>query len=82
MADFSKIPVQTIEGNEEYIDIRKPLGNALYYKSQDLAGSELGRKIYLSTGNIDITDKEKELVKEMCDNMFAYVTRNAIIKSL
>lgn len=40
------------------MDVRKRLGNTLYYQSSDLAGSMLGQKIYTSDGEIELTEEE------------------------
>lgn len=83
MADFSKVIIPALDGEDEVLDVRKQLGNALYYRSQDLKGSELGKRIYFSEGEIKIDDAEKELVKGMCEQVFgSYVVRQAVINSL
>lgn len=62
MIDFSKVSIQGIE-REEFIDVRKPIGNYLYYNSRDLEGSTLGKDIYYSEGEMTLTEKQKNIVK-------------------
>lgn len=82
MTNFDAIPVPGIDGTKQEISVKKDLGNALYYQSKDIAGSELGRKIYLSEGPINLTEAEKELVRGMVSQMYAYVVRTAIEDAL
>lgn len=82
MTNFNAIVVPTIEGTEQTISVKKELGNALYYQSRDVAGSELGRKIYLSEGGIELTDDEKKMVKDILPQVYAFVVRKAIEDAL
>lgn len=83
MADFGKIQLPSLEGDYDVLDVRKQLGNALYYRSQDLAGSELGKTIYHSDGDIELNDNEVRLVKDMVKEIFSgYVVQKAVLDSL
>lgn len=77
MIDFSDIIIPALEGEGQHIDLRKDIGNKLYYQSADLEGSELGRKIYFSEGELELSDNEKELVKQVM-MQHAYVLRKAV----
>lgn len=80
IVDFSKIEIEGLEG-KELLDIRKQLGNYLYYQSQDLSGSELGRNIYFSNGEIEIKEEEKKIIKDAVNVMYkSYVIKTAINK--
>ena len=48
--NFAAIKIQGIE-QQETLDLRKQIGNYLYYQSQDLAGSELGKRVYFSSAS-------------------------------
>ena len=61
--NFAEIRIPGIE-QEEILDLRKQIGNYLYYQSQDLAGSELGRNIYFSNGEIEIKEEENKIIKD------------------
>lgn len=82
MTNFNAITVPGIDGTSQDINVKKDLGNALYYQSKDIAGAELGRKIYLSDGPIQLTDEEKQLVRDIIPNIYAYVVRTAIEAAL
>lgn len=82
MADFTNIVVQGLEDTEVH-DIHKSLGNYLYYHSTDLKGSELGRKIYFSSGEIDLDDEEKKIIRSQLDQLFpSYVMRQAVAEAI
>ena len=82
MANFGKIPLKGLEV-EETIDIRKQLGNFLFYSSTDLQGSELGRKIYLSSGEVDLHEEDKKIILDALVRAFpSYVVRQAIIEAM
>lgn len=83
MADFGAIIIKDIEGNDDTINVRRDLGNALYYQSTDVAGSELGQKIYHSDGEIELSAEEKELVTAIVPKIYpSYVARQAIIDAI
>ena len=81
--NFAAIKIQGIE-QEETLDLRKQIGNFLYYQSQDLKGSELGRAIYFSDEKgLEITDEEKKLITDAVKTLFKpYIIRTAIEKTL
>ena len=66
--NFAAIHIQGIE-REETLDLRKQIGNYLYYQSQDLAGSELGKRVYFSSASegLEITDDERKLLSDAAD---------------
>lgn len=80
--DFSKIEVSGIEG-KEYTDIRKPLGNYLYYQSTDLFGSELGKRIYFSEADIELTEQEVKIIMDAVNIIYkSYILRQAIAEAM
>lgn len=82
--NFAKIEIQGIE-NREILDVRKPLGNYLYYNSQDLEGSELGKRIYHSDAEkgIEISEKDKKLITGAIKAIYkSYVISTAAISAL
>ena len=80
--DFSHISIPTIEGEEQIISVRRDLGNALYYQSTDLTGSELGRKIYLSEGPVSLSQEEKDIILKILPTLFSYVVSHSIETAL
>ena len=78
MIDFSKVSIQGIE-REEFIDVRKPIGNYLYYNSRDLEGSTLGHDIYYSEGVMELTEKQKNIIKSCIHEAIpSYVIARAV----
>jgi len=75
--DFTKIALKDIEGNEQFIDIRKPLGNQLYMQGEDIVECELGRKIWNSDGEIEIDQQEVNAVVKFTQQ-YPYLTRSAV----
>ena len=75
--NFGAIPVKDIEGNVIPVDVRKPLGNALYMQGQDIVECETGSKIYHSDGEIELDEKQVEAVRKFIGG-YPFVTRNAI----
>lgn len=82
MANFKEVTIKGLE-KDEVLDARKMLGNHLYYNSKDLTGSELGRKIFFSDGEIELTDGEKTLAKEASEQIWvSYVIRQAVSSAI
>lgn len=82
--NFAAIKIQGIE-QQETLDLRKQIGNYLYYQSQDLAGSELGKRVYFSSASegLEITDDERKLLSDAADGLFkSYVIRTAIKEAI
>ena len=79
--DFTKITVQDVEGNEQKVDMSKLLGNQLYMEGADIEACELGRKIYFAKDEVDLTDKETEIVQNFITR-YSYVIRTAIADML
>ena len=82
--NFAAIQIQGIE-QQETLDLRKQIGNYLYYQSQDLAGSELGKRVYFSSASegLEITDDERKLLSDAADGLFrSYVVRTAIKEAI
>ena len=82
--NFAAIKIQGIE-QQETLDLRKQIGNYLYYQSQDLAGSELGKRVYFSSASegLEITDDERKLLSDAADGLFkSYVVRTAIKEAI
>ena len=75
--------VEDIDGKETATDVRKQLGNYLYYQSRDLQGSELGKRIYFSAGEEEINKEEAAAITKAAAEMWpSWVIREAVRKSL
>ena len=75
--DFNKIPVKNIEGEVQFVQIAKQLGNALYMQGHNIEECELGQAIYHADGEVDINETQAGLVKLRISNM-PYIIRSAI----
>ena len=79
--DFSKVTMEDIKGEPMPGDFHEVLGNQLYMQGRDIKECELGRKIYFSEGEIEITDDEAKIIREAVKG-WSYIARTAIEKML
>ena len=80
-ADFSQIKLKDIEGNVVTADFQKQIGNQLYMQGHDIEECELGKKIYFAKGEIELTDKEAEMVRRITQG-YSFVARQGIDEML
>ena len=71
------------DGTIENRDVRTQLGNLLWNFSQDIALADVGRDVYYSDGEFEVSDIHKEGIEDLVkrSNFFAPVKR-AILKQL
>ena len=79
--NFGKIIIKNIEGNDMPVDVRPVFGNLLYMQGENIEECELGSKIYHSDGDIEIDEKQVDIVKSYAKRL-PYVTRQAICDSV
>lgn len=79
--NFKKIILKDIEGNEVVADFQKQLGNQLYMQGRHLEECELGTRIYHAEGEVELTDKECEIVRNYVQG-YSYIARSAIENQL
>ena len=79
-ADFRKIMIPDIEGNEQEADFAKQLGNQLYMQGRDIEECELGKRIYFD-GEVEMSDSECDAVRRITAG-YSYVARQAILRAL
>ena len=79
--DFKTIPFRDIEDREQPFDCQKNLGNAIYMQADNIEERDLGRRIYYADGDVELTEKEVEVVKRFAAH-YALVFREAIFKAL
>ena len=79
--NFKAIEIEDIEKNIQTIDIARPLGNQLYLQGQDIKVCDLGRDIYYSDGEMELTDEQVRMVLNAVRD-YPFVTRTAIAKAL
>ena len=75
--DFEKIPFHDIEGREQVLNVKKDIGNALYMQGETIEVCKLGETIYFADGEIDIDDKEADIIKVFAKR-YPYVAASAI----
>ena len=74
--NFGSINIENIKGEEEVADIREKLGSQLFF-AHEQEEYELGKKIYHSKGEMELTEKEEDLVRNAIAG-YSYVLRIAI----
>lgn len=77
---FRTIKVVNIKGEEEIADIQEKLGSQLFF-GHDMEEYELGKKIYNAKGDVELNEKEEDLVRKAIEG-YSYVLRVAIKEAL
>lgn len=82
--DFSKIEIVLIDGTKMKTDFQhgeNGIGNQLYMTGRDIEACELGKKIYFAEGEIELSDKEVQIVTQSVQG-WSYTLRTAIIEAM
>lgn len=82
--DFSKIEVVLIDGTKMKTDFQhgeNGIGNQLYMTGRDIEACELGKKIYFADGEVELDEKEIQIVTNAVAG-WSYVARTAIIEAM
>ena len=79
--NFSKIIIKDIEGRDVQADFQKQLGNQLYMQGRDIEECELGKRIYFAQGEVELSEKECEMVRHFIAG-YSYIARSAIENQL
>lgn len=82
--DFSKIEIVLIDGTKMKTDFQhgeNGIGNQLYMTGRDIEACELGKKIYFAEGEVELSDKEVQIVTQAIQG-WSYTLRTAIIKAM
>ena len=79
--NFAKIVIKDIEGREVQADFQKQLGNQLYMQGRHLEECELGTRIYHADGEVELSEKECEMVRYFIAG-YSYIARSAIENQL
>lgn len=79
--NFKQIIIKDIEGREQTADFSKQLGNQLYMQGRHLEECELGTRIYHADGEVELSEKECEMVRKFIDG-YSYIARSAIENQL
>ena len=78
--NLKKITVVNIKGEEEITDIQEKLGSQLFF-GREMEEYELGKKIYHAQGDVELNEKEEDLVRKAIEG-YSYVLRVAIKEAL
>lgn len=73
--DFTKIPIENIEGGIESVDLSKLLGNAIYNQSKELGEVEVAREIY-KKGIVELTDEQCKMILGYISS-YSYIVQKA-----
>lgn len=79
--NFKTIIIPGIDGQPIEADFSRQLGNQLYMQGRDIEECELGKKIYFAEGEIEISEKEADIVRKAVQP-YAYVARTAICQAM
>jgi hypothetical protein len=79
--NFKTITFRDIEDKDQLLDCQKGLGNAIYMQGADIEERDLGRKIYYADGDVELTDKQVEVVKRFASR-YSFVLREAVENAL
>jgi hypothetical protein len=79
--NFKTITFKDIEDKEQLFDCQKEIGNAIYMQAADIEERDLGRKIYYADGDVELTDKQVEVVKRFASR-YSFVLREAVENAL
>lgn len=74
---FTEIKVEGIEGNIEYIDLAKQIGNILYTQGMDVEICDAGRSIYHGE-DVKITAPIREFIKEKVTSGYPYLFKKSV----
>lgn len=82
--DFANVMVQLDLGSDKKtkVDLTKELGNTIYKDARDLDKDTLARKIYDSTGPIEISDENAEFIKETYIPRLPYCVQRVLLEQL
>lgn len=73
--DFSKVEVPSSISKKHFQveDMREQLADAIYKNANSVGYMALAMKIYKSTGEVELDDKEVTLLKEFCGRFPLFV---------
>ena len=79
--NFKDIKIKDINDNDVVADFQQQIGNQLYMQGHDIEECELGKKIYFAEGEVELTDKEADIVRRFTMG-WALVARTGIETAL
>lgn len=79
--NFHEIKVETVTGAEANVDVHQVLGDFIFNQAEHVDEHDLGRDIYHSEGEMELTEKQCQIVKTAASKM-KYVLRTALEKAV
>lgn len=79
--NFKDIKIKDINGKEVVADFQQQIGNQLYMQGHDIEECELGKKIYFAEGDVELSEKEADMVRRITAG-YSYVARQAIEEAM
>ena len=79
--NFQKIEIKNIKNETEIADFAKLIGNQLYMNGRTIEECELGKRIYYAEGDVELNEKECEMVKNIIAG-YSYLARTSIEKAM
>ena len=75
--NFHELEIEMVNGETQKIDVHEAVGNYIFSNANDVAEHDLGRNIYHSQGEMELSDKQAKIIERMADGM-KYVLRKAL----
>lgn len=79
--NLQKIEIEDIKGEKIIADFAKQIGNQLYMSGRTIEECELGKRIYYAEGDVELNEKECEMVKNIIAG-YSYLARTSIEKAM
>lgn len=81
--NLSRITINTLEGQEQQVDIKNEFCNHLYFRGKTLQEVELARRLYHSSDDEDVTEEEAKIITDTVKQMgYGYILRKPIAETL
>lgn len=81
--NFNAIQYESIDGTTGHLNIKRDLANILYMQGETIEESELGRRIFNTPAEIELSPEDVEIVIKYVKKYYtSIVVKNAITNSL
>jgi hypothetical protein len=75
--NFRELEVELVNGETQKVYVHEAVGNYIFNNANDVAEHDLGRDIYHSHGEMELSDKQAKIIERMADGM-KYVLRQSL----
>lgn len=81
--NFNEIEIENIDGTKGKLNIKRDLANILYMQGETIEESELGRRIFNTPAEIELSPEDVEIVIKYVKKYYtSIVVKNAIINAI